>query len=65
MFDRRQTDDLQLGAYAEGVRGGANKKVNPTKFEKKEGQINKIKNIYQNYHNAVYKWVKSDEFSRA
>ncbi len=32
--------------------------------EKKWKKNHKIKKIYQNYDNAVYKWVKSEEFSR-
>ena len=52
----------------QGVRGGAShppKKANLAKIEKKEGKKSQNqKKIYTNYHNAVYKWVKSDEFSR-
>ncbi len=40
------------------------KKGKLTKIEKKEGKNNKIKKIDPNYQNVVYKWVKSDEFSR-
>ncbi len=32
------------------------------KNEKKEEKSNKIKKTDQKYHNAVYKWIKSDEF---
>ncbi len=34
------------------------------KLRKKKAKNNKIKKIDKNYHNAVYKWVKSDEFTR-
>ncbi len=41
------------------------KKVNLTKIKKKRREkIHKIKKIEQNYHNAIYKWVKSEEYLR-
>ncbi len=36
----------------------------PKKTRKNSEKINKIKKIDQNYHHAIYKWVKTDEFSR-
>ncbi len=39
--------------------------VHPKKVTwKKRKTVNKIKKIDQNYHNAVYKWVKSGEILR-
>ena len=49
----------QAGAYA------AKKKKPIWQKSRKEKETNhKIKKIYNNYHNALYKWVKSEEFSR-
>ncbi len=63
---------LNTGAYAGGgegggrgggVREGTPKKAYLTKIEEKKKEKNhKIKKIYQNYHNAVYKWLKSEDF---
>ena len=42
-------------------------KNNLTKIEKKEAKKkknHKIKEIDKNYHNFVYKWVRSEDYSR-
>ncbi len=46
----------------EGVRAVHPPPPKKSNLRKKKGKNNKIKKIYQNYHHAVYKWVKTDEF---
>ena len=49
------------------VRGGAppqKKKQYEKKYGEKRKKNNKIKKIDNNYHNAIYKWVKNDEVLR-
>ena len=47
-------------------RGAAHptKKADLKKSGEKKEKNNKIMKIYQNYHHTVYKWIKTDEFSR-
>ncbi len=58
---------LACRGVCEGVRRTPpplKKRANVTNREKKKEKNHKIKKMYKKYHNAVYKWVKSEEFSR-
>ena len=59
------SNQARMQGGCEGVAAHPQKKANlKKKSRKKEEKINKIKKSDQNYHYAVYKWVKTDEFSR-
>ncbi len=76
ILDCRQTSKVNAGAYAGGADASppqkkkqtnkqTNKKPNFKKNrEKKKEKDNQIKKIYRNYHHAVDRCVKPDEFSR-
>ena len=63
----------KIGMFGGGVQEGVvhspkkanlKKTKNKNKMRKKKKKNNKLKKIDHNHHNAIYKWVKSDEFSR-